>query len=169
MLLIYTGKGKGKTCAAVGQAIRAYGHGLGVVFGQFVKRDIQAGEQVVLKQLLGENFLAGGLGFLKNKDDFEVHANKAKSTLQWIIKKIQRRKPFLAVLDESLYALGLGYLTLDEIWACIEIAQNNNVHLLLTGRELPYILQEKADLVSHIEEVKHHYAQGIVAQRGIEF
>ena len=63
MILIYTGNGKGKTSACVGQALRALGQDLRVGFGQFMKKDVHAGEQVMLQRLLGENYRAGGRGF----------------------------------------------------------------------------------------------------------
>lgn len=69
MILVYTGNGKGKTSACVGQAVRALGQNMTVAFGQFMKRDGQAGEQRMLAQWLGPRFLAGGEGFLRREED----------------------------------------------------------------------------------------------------
>ena len=63
MILVYTGNGKGKTSACAGQALRALGQGLEVRFAQFIKQDVGAGEQRLLRRLLGEGFFPGGEGF----------------------------------------------------------------------------------------------------------
>jgi cob(I)alamin adenosyltransferase len=81
MILIYTGNGKGKTSACVGQALRALGQGLRVAFGQFMKKEGVGGEQLVLAQLLGEKFRAGGLGFLRVEEDRPKHREAALHTL----------------------------------------------------------------------------------------
>lgn len=83
MILVYTGDGKGKTSACVGQALRALGRDMRVSFGQFMKRDHQAGEQVMLARLLGPRFLAGGEGFLRHEDERPRHREAALRVLDW--------------------------------------------------------------------------------------
>ena len=83
MSLVYTGDGKGKTSACVGQTVRALGQNMTVAFGQFMKRDGQAGEQAMLAKLLDEHFLAGGLGFLRNDADRPAHRQAALRVLEW--------------------------------------------------------------------------------------
>ena len=77
MILVYTGTGKGKTSACVGQALRALGQNMRVAFGQFMKKDVGAGEQVMLARLLGADFLAGGKGFLRREEDVPAHRRAA--------------------------------------------------------------------------------------------
>ena len=81
VILVYTGNGKGKTSACVGQAVRALGQNMTVAFGQFMKRDGQAGEQRMLAQWLGPRFLAGGEGFLRREEDRPAHRAAALRVL----------------------------------------------------------------------------------------
>lgn len=167
MLLIYTGNGKGKTSACVGQAIRARGQGLAVAFGQFMKRGDQAGEQEMLKGLLGENFLASGAGFYRDADH-ETHREKAVELLRWAGERLDRGAEML-ILDEALYALNHGLVLEDELRAIMDRCRDQDRHLVLSGRGAPAWLVERADIVSDIAEVKHVYAHGGKARRGIEF
>ncbi|HEU6438639.1 MAG TPA: cob(I)yrinic acid a,c-diamide adenosyltransferase [Nitratidesulfovibrio sp.] len=167
MLLIYTGNGKGKTSACVGQAIRALGQGMNVAFGQFMKRSGQAGEQEMLGRLLGERFRAGGQGFLRREEDRPAHRKAAQELLQWaegILPQVD-----MLVLDETLYALGYDIVTRAEVEHLLELAEPQGRHLVLSGRGLPDWLAERADLVTEMTEVKHPWQKGVQATRGIEF
>jgi cob(I)alamin adenosyltransferase len=168
LILVYTGNGKGKTSAAVGQAVRALGSGIEVAFGQFLKRDNQAGEQKVLKSLLGKNFMASGIGFLKDKKDRQKHREGAQRLLEWASEKFRGNCGML-ILDEALYALKMELITRDELEKIIDQASRSGISMVLTGRDIPRWLKEKADLVSEILEIKHHYQQNIPARKGIEF
>ena len=167
MLLIYTGTGKGKTSASVGQAIRAHGQGLAVAFGQFMKRPDQAGEQKVLAALLQDRFYAGGQGFFRNEGQREKHREAALALLRWAEDMLGRVR--MLVLDESLYALGGGLLFPEELQDLIQKAREAGVHLVLSGRGLPDWLKEEADLVTEMAEVKHPFSQGRQAVPGIEY
>jgi cob(I)alamin adenosyltransferase len=167
MLLIYTGNGKGKTSACVGQAIRALGQGLAVAFGQFMKRGDQAGEQTMLAELLGEDFLASGAGFYRG-NDFDTHREKAAQLLRWADARVEGGVDML-ILDETLYALHHGLLLEEEVRGLIQRCQDRGCHLVLSGRGAPTWMVELADIVSDITEVKHVYAEGGKARRGIEF
>ena len=113
MLILYTGNGKGKTSACVGQALRAMGRGMTVAFGQFMKRDNQSGEQRILKQLLGTFFFAGGEGFFRHEKDRARHRAAALNTLAWGENILPGAD--MLVLDETLYALGAALLTEREV------------------------------------------------------
>ena len=167
MLLIYTGNGKGKTSACVGQAIRAMGQKLSVAFGQFMKRDNQAGEQEMLGELLGDDFLASGAGFYRDME-YEKHREKAEELLRWAGERLDHGVDML-ILDEAIYALNNGLLLEDEVRGLIERCRGEDRHLVLSGRGAPAWMVELADIVSDICEVKHVYAQGGKARRGIEF
>lgn len=168
MILIYTGPGKGKTSACVGQAVRALGQGLRVAFGQFMKRPDQAGEQVMLARLLGENFLASGAGFYRNEADYARHRQKVSELLHWAQERVETGLDML-VLDEALYALGHGLLEEAEVRELITLCAAHGCHLVLSGRGAPDWLVEMADIVSEIAEIRHIYAQGGKARPGIEF
>ena len=167
MILVYTGPGKGKTSASVGQALRAYGQGLRVAFAQFLKRDDQAGEQTALRQLLRERFFAGGKGFFRREETRALHREAARTVLAWAEEALHGVD--MLVLDESLYALGSGLVTEGELRDLIARARRKGVHLVLSGRGLPDWLREEADLISSVEALKHPLTEGRTAEKGIEF
>lgn len=167
MLIVYTGNGKGKTTACVGQAVRAMGQGLTVAFGQFMKKDGQAGEQKMLSDILGERFLASGAGFFRDKE-FATHRGKAEALLAWAGERLDQGVDML-ILDEALYALNHGLLTEDEVRGLVGRCRELGCHLVLSGRGAPDWLADMADIVSSVTEIKHIFAQGGKARRGIEF
>lgn len=167
MILVYTGNGKGKTSACIGQAIRAMGQDLTVFFVQFMKKHVQAGEQIFLHKLLEQNFFVGGCGFFKKEEHREEHRDFALKTYNLAIKNMANVN--MLILDESLYALSAGLLTRSEIEDIINKANVLNVHLVLSGRNAPDWLIECADLVTEMLEVKHPWQKGISATKGIEF
>ncbi len=168
MIIVYTGKGKGKTSACVGQAARALGQGLRVAFGQFMKRDGQAGEQKILRELLAPSrFLAGGEGFFRREEDRPIHRAAARIVLEWAAEQIGVCD--VVVLDETLYALDAGLVSQVEIEGLIAEARLSGCHLVLSGRGMPSWLSELADLVTSMDEVKHPLAKGVKAAPGIDF
>lgn len=168
MLMVFTGSGKGKTTAAVGQAIRARGQGQRVVFAQFMKRPDQAGEQNTLRALLPGDFMASGPGFLNRPEDRPGHRAAALELLAWIESKLAPSLGML-ILDEALYALNEDLVERPELEKLLDQAEKLNTHVLLTGRGLPAWLQERADLVTEMTLIKHPYNQGRSAEAGIEF
>ena len=165
MIIVYTGNGKGKTSASVGQAIRAYGQDMKVYFAQFMKSDQATGEQVFLKSLLKDNFYIGGIGFFTKEEQRPKHRSAVEKVLAWINTHVGNAD--MLILDESLYALKSGILTKEELTHIIE--QCADKHLVLSGRGLPEWLTEKADIVSEINEIKHACHKGTPATKGIEF
>lgn len=167
MIIVYTGNGKGKTSACVGQAVRALGQDMQVAFAQFMKQNGQAGEQSMLSQWLGENFLAGGRGFLRKPEQRPAHREAALTTLHWALERLPQVQ--MLVLDESLYALSAEILLREELQALLGKARECNTHVVLSGRNIPDWLREEADLVTEMGEVKHPWQQGTGATKGIEF
>ncbi|MEZ0574971.1 cob(I)yrinic acid a,c-diamide adenosyltransferase [Halodesulfovibrio aestuarii] len=167
MILVNTGNGKGKTTASVGQAIRALGQEHTVAFGQFMKRDSQAGEQYMLHKLLGNLFFAPGDGFLTKPEQFAKHRATSEKLIWWAKERILDVD--MLILDEVLYALSAKLITREELEEIIALARNNDTHLVLSGRNAPKWLIDEADLVTEMTEIKHHYKAGIPAQKGIEF
>lgn len=168
MLLIYTGNGKGKTSACVGQAVRALGQGLRVAFGQFMKRADQAGEQKILAQLLGAGFCACGAGFYRDKTDYPRHRAGVDELLDWVRARREEGLDML-ILDEALYAVGAGLLTAEELLGLVDACAALDCHVVLSGRGAPDWLVERADIVSEIGEIKHVHSLGGKARPGIEF
>ena len=167
MILVSTGEGKGKTCACVGQALRALGQGMAVAFGQFMKRECGAGEQLMLRRLLGPRFRAGGLGFLRHEEERPAHRAAALALLDWA--REQAEDADMLVLDEALYALGAGILTREDLAPLLQSGRAPGRHLVLSGRGLPDWLAGEADLVTEMRERKHPWRKGIAAAPGIEF
>ena len=167
MIIVYTGNGKGKTSACVGQAVRALGQGMRVGFFQYMKREDAAGEQKTLRALLGNDFIAGGLGFLRSPEQFAAHREAGLRLTERVFSRVPELD--LLVLDEAVYALKSAVLTQEELREIIRRCAENDAHLVLSGRDAPRWLVDAADLVTEMTEVKHPYAQGISAQRGIEF
>ncbi|MGE9984634.1 cob(I)yrinic acid a,c-diamide adenosyltransferase [Desulfovibrio sp. SGI.169] len=167
MILVYTGNGKGKTCACVGQAVRALGRNMTVAFAQFMKRDGQAGEQLMLAQWLGRRFLAGGEGFLRREEDRPAHRAAALHVLEWARARLPEVE--MLILDETLYALDAGILRREEVETLMAEARAADRHLVLSGRNAPDWLLREADLVTEMDEIKHPWRAGVKAAPGIEF
>lgn len=165
MIIIYTGNGKGKTSASVGQAIRAHGQNMTVCFAQFMKSDQKTGEQEFLKTLLKDNFYIGGIGFFKKEEERPRHRAAAEKVLAWVNE--HANKADMIILDESLYALKANLITQEELENIMNLCKEK--HLVLSGRGLTEWLTEKADIVSEINEVKHACHKGTPATKGIEF
>lgn len=176
MILIYTGNGKGKTSACVGQALRALGQNFEVFFAQFMKSNCGAGEQRLLGRLLGDAFYCRGKGFYHGRqEEFPAHRAAVEETLAWARERLnaprapERPAGRMLILDEALYALGNGLLREDELRGLISLCRDQNAHLTLSGRGLPDWLKAEADLVSEILEIKHPMQTGCKAAPGIEF
>ncbi len=167
MLIVYTGNGKGKTSATVGQAVRAAGQGFRVLFAQFMKKDVQAGEQKMLATLPGVRFYIGGNSFFYNEKERPAHRTAAEKTLEWVLQGIPDAD--MVVLDEALYALNKDLLTREEVENLIAETQRAGKHLVLSGRGIPDWLEERADLVTEMREIKHPAQKGVPATKGIEF
>jgi cob(I)alamin adenosyltransferase len=168
VIIVYTGEGKGKTSACVGQAVRARGHGMAVAFAQFMKRPHQAGEQRLLAELLGERFYAGGIGFLRRSEGFPAHRAAAQTTLAWAHAQVDSGCQVL-VLDEAVYALGYGLLERSELEAVLDAARAAACHVVLSGRGAPSWLVARAHIVTEMLPLRHAYAEGVAAQAGVEF
>lgn len=165
MIIIYTGRGKGKTSACIGQAIRGFGHGLSVIFAQFFKQDGISGEQAILQKLLNGNFRAGGPGFFRREDMRAMHRQHSLELLHWACAS----NAVMTILDEVLYALNAALLERGELEEAIsQLGQGDNI-LVLSGRDSPDWLIERADIVTEMREVKHWLKTGITARAGIEF
>ncbi len=176
MIIIYTGNGKGKTSACVGQAIRARGQDFEVLFAQFMKRSAAAGEQRLLSRLLGDAFFCNGKGFYHGRtEEFAAHRASVQETLAWARKRLDLPIQSsscpgrMLILDEALYALGHGLLEETELRELMKLCREREIHLVLSGRGLPDWLKKEADLVSEIQEIKHPLRSGEKALPGIEF
>ena len=171
LVILNTGDGKGKSTAAFGLALRAFGrhhvHGKQVRIFQFMKvPTARFGEHRMFEQI-GLPIEGLGDGFSWKSKDLEHSAQLAQGGWQKARDAILDGEHFLVVLDEITYPLIYGWLPLDEVLATLR-ERPKDVHVCLTGRRCPPELVELADTVTEMTLVKHAFKAGIPAQRGIE-
>jgi cob(I)alamin adenosyltransferase len=168
LVIVNTGKGKGKTTAAMGLLLRAWGQGLRVCMLQFIKaRTANWGEEKAARKI-GLEMIPLGDGFTWLSRD--IGQDKALARQGWEIcrEKILSGNYDLIVLDEMTYVLKYGWLSWEEIRDTLD-QRPEGMHIVITGRYAPPELVEYADLVSEVVEIKHPYQAGVKAQKGIEF
>lgn len=166
---VYYGYGKGKTTAAVGQVIRAAGHGLRVLVFQFLK-DNSSNERKILESLPTVTCLPGRdkVKFFEQmngeeKSEIRHYNNKA---LDEIVKFCS---PFdILLLDEALCAVQLGLLSEDKLLSFLE-HKPRGLEVILTGHEMSERIAEAADYITEMKKIKHPYDVGKTAREGIEY
>jgi cob(I)alamin adenosyltransferase len=171
LIQVYTGDGKGKSTAAIGQAARAAGHGLKVGFVSFFKDpDVFGyGEYKSLEKLGVKAFL-----FAKKHPHFYKELNlenvclECTEALAFIRELFQDTSWDMLVLDEINIAVRDGFLKEEDVLSLLK-TKPEKLELVLTGRGATEKIMEKADLVSEVREVKHPYSQGIKSRKGIEY
>jgi cob(I)alamin adenosyltransferase len=169
LLIVHTGKGKGKSTAAFGMVFRAIGHGYKVGIVQFVKGAWGTGERDVL-----ENFSelvtirAMGEGFTWDTQDRQRDIAAARTAWEAAREMIADPSYKMVLLDELNIVLRYEYLPLEEV---VEALRNKprDLHVIVTGRNAKDELIEAADLVTEMTEIKHPFRSGVKAQPGIEF
>ena len=166
LIIVHTGDGKGKTTAALGLAMRAFGAGLKVLILQFIKGRKRSGELKAL-EILGVEVRQLGLGFI-TKENFAEQKKSARAALELAQKEISSDAWDLIILDEINYAVKFDLLDAEEILELIRI-RPPQMHLVFTGRDALLELIDKADLVTEMKLIKHPFQKGIAAQAGIEF
>jgi cob(I)alamin adenosyltransferase len=170
-ILLFTGDGKGKTTAALGMVLRAVGHNMRVCVIQFIK-DVQrkTGEDEVLSSLPQVELIKMGHGFVPDKThkDFPVHQDMAQNGLIIAAERIRQKSCDLLVLDEINTACACHLLEAEEVATLIREIRDPFI-LVLTGRDAPEIFVNLADTVTIMECRKHGFAQGITAEKGVEY
>jgi len=165
---VFTGNGKGKTTAALGLALRAFGAGRKVFIAQFIKGMPYSEIEAINKFLPGISIKQYGLDcfIIKNPTDKDVKA--ARFGLSEVSKIITSGDFDLVVLDEACIAIHYNLFTIHELIRIIK-GKPEAVEVVITGRYAPAELIEFADLVTEMNEVKHYYNLGVKARKGIEF
>lgn len=193
MIHLYTGNGKGKTTAAIGQSVRAAGRDFDIIFAQFMKGN-DTGELHVLEKIPSVTILRSdkNFGFYSQMSE----ADKAELTeihnriLNQILKAVEEGGCDLVVLDEITYPVKWGLLDEQKLDRLLALAgergpaegplnyvgagkalagQSRMVEIVMTGRDAAEFLWEKADYITDMQALRHPYEKGVTARRGIEY
>jgi len=165
---VYTGNGKGKTTSALGLALRASGHEMRTLFVQFLKGR-ESGE---VKALKGNKFIdieTFGTGEFFTESKRDLFLEYCRKGLERVRNGMRSGRYHIIVLDEVNVAMHLGLIEEKEILSLMETSRELGVELILTGRNAPKSVIERADLVTEMVEVKHPYNSGVKARMGIEW
>lgn len=166
---IYTGNGKGKSTAAIGQAVRAAGFGLKSYIAQFMKEypynELNSlkylSEWITIEQFGGDEFV------YKKELPGKEELKKAREGLQSAKDKMLSDKYGIIILDEAIVAIYFKLIKTEDLVDFIK-QKPEKIELILTGRYCPEELMNLADLVTEMKEVKHYYQKGINSRKGIE-
>jgi len=169
LLMVYSGHGKGKTTAALGLALRAIGHGMKVLMIQFMKGDPEYGEVRAARLLPGMEIVQKGLpSFVQPGNPRPDDLRLAKEGLQLAGRALADGNWDLVILDELNVAVDYGLLTLPEVLRALD-GRTEQVNVVVTGRGAHPELVKRADMVSEVLEIKHHFHAGAGARKGIEY
>ena len=174
LLIVHTGKGKGKSTAAFGLAMRALGNGMKIGIVQFIKGKWRTGERTVLERVPDQvTIRAMGEGFTWDTQDRARDIAAAEAAWQasmGMIDSARGAAPALdmVILDELNIVLRYNYLDLEQVVDFLA-KRPPDLHVVVTGRNAKPPLIEIADLVTEMVMVKHPFRAGVKAQKGIEF
>jgi cob(I)alamin adenosyltransferase len=173
LIIVHTGEGKGKTTAALGLALRAWGGGLRVLILQFIKGGQKYGELQAIDALRKARptieVRQCGRGFMRRDEAHkEEHISAAREALSVAEEAIVSGEWDLVILDEINYAVKFGLIETEDVLKLLQ-KKPDSLHLVLTGRDAQPEIVEAADLVTEMKLIKHPFQQGIKAQLGIEF
>ena len=169
LVIVFTGTGKGKTTAALGMVLRAWGRGLRLCVIQFMKAETGNWGEVKAAQKMDLEWHKVGDGFTWTSKNMQKTIEKARQGWKLAQIKIASEEYDLIVLDEFTYPLHYGWLDVENIIGWLQTHEPKNLHLVITGRFAPQTLLDYADLVTEMQEIKHPFNSGIKAQAGIDF
>ncbi len=176
-LLVIVGDGKGKTTAALGQALRVWGNGGRVAFFQFIKSPRwETGEARAIRSLQSPRWrlVVGGRGFVGILGDTlprEIHQQAAQRTFACASRALRSGRWDLVVLDELLVALSLSLLPWGEVRTAL-LSRHHRTDVVVTGRASPQVwnrIVPLGDIVTECREVHHHFQSGTSGRRGREY
>ncbi len=168
LTIVYTGHGKGKTTAALGLLLRAWGRDMRVSMLQFIKSSTSNNGEHIAARRIGIEVIPLGDGFTWKSKDLEVSKELALKLWRLAQEKMLSGDYDVLILDEFTYPLRYGWIEIEEV---LETLRNrpDGVHIVITGRDAPSQLIDFADLVTEMKEIKHPFHEGIPAQIGIDF
>jgi cob(I)alamin adenosyltransferase len=170
LIIVHTGKGKGKSTAAFGMVFRALGHGFRVGVVQFVKGKWGTGERTVLEKFPEQvTIKAMGEGFTWETADRQRDIAAARGAWEMAKELILDQSYKMVLLDELNIVLRYDYLDIAEVVDFLRTQKPRDTHVIVTGRNAKDELIEIADLVTEMEMIKHPFRDGVKAQAGVEF
>jgi len=167
LIQIYTGGGKGKTTAALGLAMRAAGHNFKIAIIHFMKI-WDYGEVKSLSKLGIDLFRYGTAELIDPKNPSPIDLEQANKALLKAEELIEKGHYDMLILDEIAVAVDFNLISLKRVVDLLD-KKSDNLEMVLTGRNCPQELIERADLVSVIDEIKHPFQNGLKPRKGIEF
>ncbi|MEM9999303.1 MAG: cob(I)yrinic acid a,c-diamide adenosyltransferase [Pseudomonadota bacterium] len=171
LIIVHTGKGKGKSTAAFGMIFRHIAHGRQCAVVQFIKGGMSTGERDMILDRFSDicAFHTMGEGFTWETQDKERDIEMAQAA--WVKAKELIRDPanHMVLLDEINIAIRYGYVAIEEVLAFLKADKPEMTHVVLTGRNAHDDLIEQADLVTEMELIKHPFRSGVKAQIGVEW
>jgi cob(I)alamin adenosyltransferase len=169
LVIVHTGKGKGKSSAGFGMVFRALGHGMKIGVVQFVKGSWDTGERWVLEKFPEQVTISAlGEGFTWETQDRARDIAMARDAWEQAKALILDESYDMVLCDELNIVLRYDYLPVDEVIEVLK-AKPELKHVIITGRNAKDELIEFADLVTEMEMIKHPFRSGVKAQKGIEF
>lgn len=170
LVIIHTGKGKGKSTAAFGMAFRSLGHGHKIAVIQFVKGAWNSGEKQMLERFPDlVTIKAMGEGFTWETQDRQKDIESARAAWEAAKEQILDPEIRFVLMDEINIVLRYDYLPVEEVVEFLTKEKPEDTHVVLTGRNAKEELIEVADLVTEMTLIKHPFRSGVKAQEGIEF
>jgi cob(I)alamin adenosyltransferase len=173
LLQIYTGEGKGKTTSAIGLTIRAAGHGLKVLFAQFLKpEDLSSGEKSIIKARIPEiELIRSNIShpiFTEGNASVTKLNSVSLQTFNEVRKRIKENNFDLLIMDELNNVLHEGWIEMKEVTDFLE-GRPAGLEVVITGRNAPVELMKMADYVTEMLKIKHPFEKGVKARKGIEY
>ena len=170
LVIVYTGNGKGKTTAAMGMLMRAWGRGMKVCAVQFIKdKESRYGEALAAERM-GLEITQVGDGCTWKSKDMEKTAACGVAGWELAKKKILDPSYDIILLDEFTYPMSFGWLDVEEVLGWLKEHKRPDLHLVITGRNAPQALIDYADLVTEMLEIKHPFKDSkLLGQAGVDY
>jgi len=171
LIIVHTGKGKGKSTAAFGMIFRCIAHGMPCAVVQFIKGGMSTGERDLILGRFTDicQFHTMGEGFTWETQDRTRDMEMAAAAWEKAKELIRDPANRMVLLDEINIALRYDYIPIEDVVAFLKAEKPAMTHVVLTGRNAKDELIEIADLVTEMELVKHPFRSGVKAQIGVEY
>jgi cob(I)alamin adenosyltransferase len=171
LIIVHTGKGKGKSSAAFGMIFRCIAHGMKSAVVQFIKGGMSTGERDLILRSFSDicEFHTMGEGFTWETQDKSRDTEMAQAAWEKAKELIRDPANKMVLLDEINIAIRYDSVDIADVVSFLTEEKPPMAHVVLTGRNAHYDLIEIADLVTEMELIKHPFRSGIKAQIGVEF